>query len=294
MESWFIPLNIIMIILILFAIVLSLIFFLIIIFDKTCRTIPMLFVGNTCLAHFLFGFDLLGKCIFTLYNDLKQIEYVYPLCRFSGYFGYAIVCIFNYSFVVQALYRYVSVIYPARLFWKSLRNQIIFISCIWIFGFTHSLLALLNNTILYNADNQICQVTVGWNFTMVYLANTIYLIPNALMAIIYLKLVWHVRQISKRVAPVNLLFHAQRELAMVRRTVMIISILVALGFPYLIFLLMSFFTNIYKYHLRISFAFIDTSSVLVIIPLFQFTEPLKTSVMKRLRRQPNVIVPTVT
>lgn len=254
----------------------------------------MLFVGNTCFAHFLFGLDLLGKCIFTLHNDWKDIAYIYPLCHFSGYFGYSIVCVFNYSFVVQALYRYVSVVYPAYVFWRSLRNQVLFICCTWIFGFTHSLVALLNKTIIYNVDNQICQVTVGWNFTMVYLANTVYLIPNVLMGIIYLKLVRHVHEISKRVAPVNLLFHAQRELAMVRRTVMILSILIGLGFPYLIYLLMSFFTNIYRYHLRISFVFIDMSLVLVIIPLFQFTEPLRTFVIKRIRRQPNVIIPTAT
>lgn len=118
--------------------------------------------------------------------------------------------------------------------------------------------------------------------------NTVYLIPLISMAIIYLKLVSHVHGMSQRVVTANVLFHAQRELAMVRRIIIMVSILIALGFPYLIFVLISFFTSIYKYYLRIAFASIAVSTALVIIPLFQFTEPLKMAVFKRFHRQVNV------
>ncbi len=54
---------------------------------------------------------------------------------------------------------------------------------------------------------------------------------------------------SKHVTPANILSRAQRELKMVRRTVILLTILIILDFPYSIFILMSFFTGIYKYHL---------------------------------------------
>jgi hypothetical protein len=44
-----------------------------------------------------------------------------------------------------------------------------------------------------------------------------------------------------------------------------------------------------KYHFRISYIFIDASYLFVMIALFQFTDPLKTSIMKKLNRQPNII-----
>ena len=295
MESWFVPVDIMMIVVLLFTILLSLTFLLIIIFDKTCRTIPMLFVANSCLAHFLLGFNLFGNRIFALYNDWKQMQYPDPFCYFRGYLGYASLTVLNCSFVIQALYRYFSVVYPARLFWKSKRNQFFLVCLTWVVGFVQPIHTILrSDEIVYNIDNQICQAPVGLFFTIVYLAFTIYLLPNIAMGIIYFKLVWHVRQMSKRVAPANLLFHARRELVMVRRAVMIISILVALGFPYLVFLIQSFFTGIHKYHFRIIYIFIDISMAMVIIILFQFTEPLKIAVMKRLRRRVVTVVPTVT
>jgi hypothetical protein len=110
---------------------------------------------------------------------------------------------------------------------------------------------------------------------------------------IYFKLILYVREINKRVTPINTLFHAQRELKMVRRTVILISILFTLGFPYALFIFISFFTIPPKYHYRIAFLFIDVSSVLVMIALFQFTDPLKTSIMKLIKRRPNVVVATV-
>lgn len=295
MESWFIPLDIMMIVVLLFTIFLSLTFLLIIVFDKTCRTIPMMFVANSCSAHFLLGFTLFGNRIFTLYNDWNQLQYPDPLCYVRGYLGYASLTALNCSFVIQALYRYLSVVYPGRLFWRSKQNQILLVCLTWTFGFAQPIHTILRrDEILYNTDNQICQAPVGIYFTIIYLAHTIYLLPNIAMAVIYLKLVWHVRQMSKRVAPANVLFHAQRELVMVRRAVMIISILVALGFPYLVFVIESFFTSIHKYHFRIIYVFIDISMALVAIILLQFTDPLKIAVMKRLRRRVVAVVPTVT
>ena len=91
---------------------------------------------------------------------------------------------------------------------------------------------------------------------------------------------------SKRVTPVNTLFRAQRELRMIRRIVYLVLILLILGFPYALFILMSFFNSAPKYHFRIAYIFVDVSLAFVMIALFQITEPLKTSIMKRINRRP--------
>jgi hypothetical protein len=99
---------------------------------------------------------------------------------------------------------------------------------------------------------------------------------------------------SKRVTPANTLSRAQRELKMVYRIVILVSILLGLGLPYAIFVFMGLFNRAPKYDFRIAYTFIDVSLVFVMIALFQFTDPVKTSLMKKINRRPNTVVATVT
>ncbi|CAF4074128.1 unnamed protein product [Adineta steineri] len=98
---------------------------------------------------------------------------------------------------------------------------------------------------------------------------------------------------NKRVTLVNKLLRAQRELKMVSRIVILTSIFLILGIPYTIFVFMGYFTSPPKYHFRIALTFIEISLVFVMIALFQFTDPIRTSIMKRINRQPNVVVATI-
>jgi uncharacterized membrane protein YphA (DoxX/SURF4 family) len=99
---------------------------------------------------------------------------------------------------------------------------------------------------------------------------------------------------SKRATAVNTFSRAQRELKMIGRIIRLISILLTLGIPYAIFIFMSFFNSEPKYSFRIGYLFIDASLVLVMIVLFQNTDPVKTSLMKKINWRSNAIVTTVT
>jgi hypothetical protein len=106
------------------------------------------------------------------------------------------------------------------------------------------------------------------------------MMPVNVIMFINSKVVRHVKDISKRAAPANTLSRAQRELKMVQRIVRIVFILAISGLSYASFALMSFFTRPPKYHFRIVLVFIDVSLVFIMVALFQFTDPLKTSVKK--------------
>jgi len=231
--------------------------------------------------------------IFTLKNDLKQIEFQDSLCIFRGYFSYGSCAIINYSFLLQSIYRYVRVVYPTRLFYQSRQIQLLFIVITWIIGFVLPIPVILTGEIVYNVNNQICLIPLGLSFFPIYAANFVYIIPVLMIMLIYFKLIVYVREMNKRVTPINTLLRVKRELKMVRRTVILIMILLTLGFPYALFIFMSFFTIPPKYHFRIALIFIDVSLVLVLIALFQFTDPLKTSIMKLIKMRPNVVVATV-
>ncbi|CAF1126206.1 unnamed protein product [Adineta steineri] len=94
---------------------------------------------------------------------------------------------------------------------------------------------------------------------------------------------------NHRVTPVNTLIRAQRELKMVYRIVILIMILLVLGLPITIFLSIGFITEPPKYHLRIAYIFAKISLLFVMITLFKFTDPVKSSIMKKLSRRPNLV-----
>jgi hypothetical protein len=292
-ESWFIPFDILMIVCITLTNILATLFSFIIILDKTCHTVPMMLTVNTCLGVLVFGCDMLGLCIFTLQNDFKQTQFQDSLCVFRGYLCYVACALLMYSFLLQAIYRYLTVIYPSRLFCQSFRFQAILICVSWIFSFIYPFVFLFNGKIIYNVNNQICQLALQLSFDLIYMVHCAYIIPILLIMFIYFKLVRYVKGMSKRVAPANTLSRAQRELKMVQRTVILVIILLTFGIPYVLFIFVSFFTTPPKYHFRIAYIFVDVSLIFMMITLFQFTDPLKSSMMKRIKRRSNMVTTTV-
>jgi hypothetical protein len=274
-------------------ITLAILFLFIIILDKTCHTVPMMLVANSCLSVFIVGCVTFGMSLFTLQNDLKQIEYQDSFCTIRAYLGYASYCTLNYSFLLQALYRYILAVYPTRLSWQSARIQAIAICLTWVFGFSYCVPFLSTGTIIYNVDNQICQNPISLSFFQIYGAFCAYIFPISLIIFIYLKLVRHVKQIAKNVTTSNALARARRELKMVRRTVILVTILIGICFPFTLIMFMGFFGKAPKYHFRISYIFVDGSGLSVMISLFQFTDPLKASIMKRINVHSNMVGSTM-
>jgi hypothetical protein len=270
-------------------IILASLFLFIIIFDKTCHTVPMMLIGNTCLSAFVSGCILFSTSLFTLKNDLKQIHYEDALCIFRGYIQYSSFTVMDYSLALQALYRYVIVIYPTRLFLQSFRFQLLLICITWVYGYANLIAFIFTGDIIYNADSEICQYQLHLSFAILYGAFSLYIIPVSMIMLIYLKLVRYVKETSKRITSVNILARAQRELKMMQRIVIIITILITFGVPYVLLILISFFTPPPRYHFRIAFTFVDVSLVSVLLALFQFTDPLKESIMKKLNGRPNTV-----
>ncbi|CAF0953358.1 unnamed protein product [Adineta steineri] len=291
-ESWFIPLDIINIISLILVIILGALFLFIIIIDQACHTVPVMLVANSCLAKLLFAIDLLAMVIWSLKNDVKQISYQDALCIFRGYFGHVTIAAQLHSYLLQAIYRYITVVYPMRLFWQRKQVQGFLIGLSWVCAFILAIPNVVTGEIQYNADNQICETPFRLSFIIIYNIIYVYFIPmNGIMSI-YVKLILYVKEINKRVTPVNTVSRAQRELKMVHRIVVLVLILLILGVPYTIFIFIGFFTQPPKYHFRISLTFIYISLVFIMITLFQFTDPVRTYIMKKLKRQSNIIAAT--
>ncbi|CAF1008275.1 unnamed protein product [Adineta steineri] len=293
-EPWFIPIDIILIICTSLGTGLAIIFLLIIIFDKTCHTVPMMLVANSCLAELAFGSVMLSSAVFTFQNDLQKIQYQDSLCIIRGYLGYGVTFHKNFSYFLQATYRYITVIYPNRLSWQTARFQGILISLIWIVGILCTVPYLLTNSIEYRINDQICQMPLQLNFLTVYNALVVYMIPISLIMFIYFKLVRYIREMNKNITPIATVNRAQRQLKMIRRIVILVNGVATVGFPYALFVFWSFFATPPKYHFRIAYIFVDAAFAFVMITLFKFTEPLKASLIKLIKPTSNRVIPTVT
>jgi hypothetical protein len=254
----------------------------------------MMLAANSCLAQLIFASTLLGVALFTLGNDLKQIQYQDRLCIFRGYMTLVACSLQNYSYLLQAIYRYVVVVYPARLTYQSAKFQILLICLTWIGAIIYPIPTVFPGQIKYNVDNQLCQLPLHLSFLIIFCACYCYMIPMGSIVFIYFRMVRYAKRMSKRATPVNTLSRAQRELKMIVRIIRLVSILLTLGLPYTIFIFMSFFNSAPKYSYRIGYVFIDASLALVMIVLFQNTDPVKTSLMKKINWRTNVIVTTVT
>ncbi|CAF0721213.1 unnamed protein product [Adineta steineri] len=247
-ELWFLPFDIIGIISTSLSIILGLLYLFIVIKHKTYSSVQMLLVCNSCIAVILLSCILLNMAIFTLQHDLQKS------------------------------------IYPNKIIWRTVRIQFCLVTVIWVVCILYSLPLLLTGQITYNIDNQVCQMPLRLSLPMVCVAAIIYMIPNSGILGVYIKLTRYVHQMSFRTISNNTMFHARRELRLVKRTFILSNTLIILGLPFMIFVLMSFFTPPPKYHFRIAFLCGDISVLVVIIIGYCFTPNMKTIIRKILSR----------
>lgn len=283
MEFWILPNDILMIICSVLILVFSSLFLLIILIDKTCHTNTMILVGNTFSIGLILGYVLIHSSIFIYLNDLENNLIEDSLCIIRAYIGYVSYTLMNCSFVLQALNRYLLVLYLTRLYYQKKQFLIISICLTWIYSISYQLPLILTSYVIFNADNQICQVPLGLSFLSIYGSFFGYVVPISLVIFIYWKLVRYVRRMNDHITPVNTLNRARNQLKMVRRTVLLVLILMTICLPYTLIMFMSFFNCAPKYHYRISYIFVYTAILCVIIALFQFTDSLKKSIRKLLR-----------
>ena len=282
-EYWYIPLDIFRLLCIIITTILSLTCLLLIVLNKTCRTVPMMLVGNTCLAQLICVCTSFILLLFTFKNDWKQIQFEDSLCKFRGYINYSITVIQNSSYNLQSIHRYLIIVHPSLRFYRSFRFQLILIILLWIFAFLVILPLFYFDQIEYNIDNQICQVPIRLSFGMIYLTLLVYVVPNVFINVIYSKLIRHVHRMNERMKRICLLSRRKRELKMIKTIVTMNTILVILAIPSVIFLLISCFTTIPKWHFRLTFLFTDLCTTALIIVVLKTNESVRIAAVKTLK-----------
>ncbi|CAF1364055.1 unnamed protein product [Didymodactylos carnosus] len=250
-------------------------------------------VANSYVIELLLAIDGFSQLLYTLQGDIQQIPYEDSLCLFRGYALYVLSTVHNYSFFLQALYRYLIVVHPNRLRFQSFRFQFFLICVAWIVAFIYPLEFFLRHEVKYDINSQACLLILQVTFSVIYMALCSYTFANTLTVLIYFTLVYHLKQMRKHITPANSLARAQKELNMIRRIIILVLILFTFGIPYMVVFLFIVFDHKIQHDLRIASIFMDSSIVITTIILIYFTEPLKTSIMKRIKRRTNMVVARV-
>lgn len=293
-EAWFIATDVLQLAISILDVVLAILFLCCIVVDKILRTAPIILAINSCLSELMLTSTLLWTASIALKNDLQRARYPDSFCVLRCYLIHCGCFLQGYSYLLQAVYRYILILHPSRLAWQTCRTQLILIVITWLFAFVHAIPFLTSDGIVYNADNQVCQMLLGLHTLMIYMMFIDYILPMLLIVLVYAVLFQYVKKMGKRAKSNNTLARAQRNLKMVRRAVLLIVSIIAVGFPFTLFMIMAFFDAAPKYHFRIIFLFGGLSILVVMVALYQFTDPIKTSITKRIKKQSTKVLPIVT
>ncbi|CAF1486937.1 unnamed protein product [Adineta ricciae] len=252
----------------------------------------MILSSTLCFAELFFGSVTASIAVFSLQNDRQQRVFQDSLCVFRGYMGFVGFCLLMNSCVLQAIYRYIVIVYPTRLSWQSARVQLIAISVTCLYCFVTMLPWFLTGNITYSIDDQVCLVSLQLSVPVIYNMFMTFVFPISIIMLIYKKLVYHVQQISIRATSNQTVFQARRNFTIVSRIIIIVIILLVLGIPYMIFNFMSFFTKPSRYHLRITVLLLDVFQPLTMMVIFLSNQPVMDIIKKWKCSMVNTIQPT--
>ena len=186
-EFWFIPLDILMVSCTTFVVLLASTFFLIVLLTESCRSVPILLALNSFISEALFGLVMFSMALFTLKNDVQRSRREDSLCIVRGYLSYALSAVRSHSYLLQSVYRYITIVHPSDLFWQSSRLQLALICITWLISMVHPFPFLFTGQITYNADNQVCHMPLQKYHFIFYTCFFAYLNPITIIVVIYVK-----------------------------------------------------------------------------------------------------------
>ena len=150
----------------------------------------MMLVANSCLAGFLLGSDILAMIVFALHNDLKEIQYQDSTFVFSMLFW---ICCMRFTELFLFIISHLSANGHCLSNTIVLANSSNTIITHWFdmdfLPFYFPLAFLFTDEIIYDVENQMCQVPLRLSFSILFLTCCIYNIPISLTMLIYFKLV---------------------------------------------------------------------------------------------------------
>jgi hypothetical protein len=245
-------------------------------------SVSTLLAGNTFLsaltyssAHFAIALSAL-RSDFAVKNG-QRVRLNNPFCMSSAFTFYAGCALLYYSYVMEAIQRFSRVVlYDYRWLHKR-RIQLLLVVFQWFFCLVGTFVPLAtSNQLRYDRSMNMCIIPIRSSGWTLYYAIFCYLIPLILVGIFYHRLIKYILAARSRVSAClisgSVVVSAQRQLALIQRVIVLISILILSGIPYCVFIAIGLWTDPPEYQFRISFLFVDIALASVVLSMFCYSK----------------------
>jgi hypothetical protein len=223
------------------GIIFSFLIFFVIIFDRHSHTINNLLICDISITGVIyFSFYLIG-CVYGLREDWY---YNQPLCSFRGYILIVSVTGASYSFLIQSISRLFFSVYYKYKFLLIWRTHWILIILKWFLSFLIPLQPFfIEGGYMLMEEYRMCGISIKILSIIIYSNITSFVFPATIVIMIYSKILYQVRQSTRRVASNltgrSMSLHTsvpsvERNLKVMKNILLLMGIFMCGGSPFLI------------------------------------------------------------
>jgi hypothetical protein len=257
---------------------------------RRCFNFPTLLACNTCLATFLFASSNLAIAVYMYVWDQQIIVTADLLCPIRAYLHYSTTALMFYSYILQAVQRYCQI--KGINIINTRTRQLLLVIIQWIFAFTFDLPILLTGHLNKLLSDNMCFLPTYEAGLTIYTAGLMFGTPNIVVTVLYRSLVSHVRTTTSTTTVISQR-KMNRDLTMVRRIVLLVSLLIFCGLPFCIFVVIAWIdsSRLPFYHLHVAFITLNASLPIMLASLLWITPDLRQSLLytiNKVRPQPQV------
>ena len=208
-------------------------------FRQQCYSAVNVLASNIQMAIFVSGFINLFSIANVLKGDLFQLFQFDSFCIWRSFFVYSGIANIYYSFVIQSFYGFMRVMHPGKPRYSSVRLLSAMILVQWVLMHGLMLFLPLGNSIQFDLNSRMCFVPLS-NYRIIWLMTIfIYMPPFNIISYVYLRLALFIKRSRTRLSVVNTL-NARRELELIKRMVLVLSIFSVSAAPYSIYAILAF------------------------------------------------------
>jgi hypothetical protein len=204
---------------------------------KLLKEISILLSMNTLciliIRSILQFFDVDLNTIKRNYLSIREFNDSF-ICRFRGYLLLSIHNTLYWSYTIQAIFRFIRVIFP-KYIWLYQTNiyLYIFIPIEFILGFISTFPIFIGFNAIYLLPNEpYCTASYNELASLIYMPIVAFVLPLSTISICYMCIVWKTRQITTTIQPYQQ--RNRRDFVLIRRIIIIITVLSMVSIPILI------------------------------------------------------------
>ncbi|CAF2314000.1 unnamed protein product [Rotaria sp. Silwood2] len=201
------------------------------------HTIRHLLMCNTCIASILYCIVQTNNYVFLFFIPSVTSD-IY--CRWRAYLAYFAISAVAYSFLIQAISRlFISTFSTKYKCLITFKTHYILIIIQWFTVIIIPLPAVITKDIYYRT-NQLCWVPMQNIVHTSYAYIAYYTIPALSICMIYIFIYYQIKQVQKGARPLLRLIHGEkRDLELLRNILILLSIYLIGGIPFLLFVFSS-------------------------------------------------------